>query len=567
MARAMTEPSSHTLSGKNWIAKTPGFLFWALVFGLAYTQAPLYYSNQNQYFLHGLASADLGSLDQDWLVNTADPTLVFSGLVAFTYRFLHPGLFYVYFLLLLGIYFHSLVGIFSFLAGPDRSTGLPRLCFITLFVALHSGVARLVSVRLVGVDYPWYFQAGVAGQYILGFGLQPSAFGVLLVFSVYSFIQGRAFLAVTAAALAGVVHSTYLPGAAFFTLAYMILVGTDQKAFAAPEKGASSWKKALLLGAWALALVLPVVIYNGLSFGPTSATDFAEAQRILVHFRIPHHAVAERWFDGIALVQVMWILAALLVVRRTILFPIMLIPFFLSLVLSMVQVATVNDTLALLFPWRTSAVLVPLATAVMLAELAKTLAPWLQDRRQRLKEGIRWTCIVILVAMVGSGLAINYEGLAYRSNEDELPLLEFVRDKARSGDVYLLPVDVPRLDAGPRGARSTSFTPPPTRGKDQHLVAIDLQRFRLFTGAPIVVDFKSIPYKDIEVIDWRDRLLACRSLYRATNWNDPAIKETLTRYRVSHVVTTVSQDIRCDWLEEIFRKGDYRLYRKKSHPD
>ena len=28
----------------------------ALLFGIAYTQAPLYYSNQHQYFLHGLAA-------------------------------------------------------------------------------------------------------------------------------------------------------------------------------------------------------------------------------------------------------------------------------------------------------------------------------------------------------------------------------------------------------------------------------------------------------------------------------------------------------------------------------
>src|SRR5262249_19048501 len=156
--------------------------------------------------------------------------------------------------------------------------------------------------------------------------------------------------------------------------------------------------------------------------------------------------------------------------------------------------------------------------------IVKTLAPRLQDRPQQLQQGIRWTCVVILVAMVVGGLTINYEGLAYRSNNEELPLLEFVRDQARPADVYLLPLDVPQVDSGPTGARSTSFTPPPTRGKDQHLVAIDLQRFRLFTGAPIVVDFKSIPYKDVEVIEWRERLLTCQNLYRATNWNDPAIK-------------------------------------------
>ena len=38
-----------------------------ILFALAYTQAPLYYSNQNQYLLHGLATAGYGHLDGDWL--------------------------------------------------------------------------------------------------------------------------------------------------------------------------------------------------------------------------------------------------------------------------------------------------------------------------------------------------------------------------------------------------------------------------------------------------------------------------------------------------------------------
>src|SRR6516165_2538625 len=81
------------------------FLFWAIVFGVSYTQPPLYYSNQNQYFLHGLARGGLGFLNEDWLANTADPTPVFSALVAFTYRYLSESLFYVYYLLILGAYF------------------------------------------------------------------------------------------------------------------------------------------------------------------------------------------------------------------------------------------------------------------------------------------------------------------------------------------------------------------------------------------------------------------------------------------------------------------------------
>src|SRR5262245_50796345 len=80
----------------------------------AYGQAPLSYSNQNQYFLHGLALAGDGLLRDDWLANTLDPTPVFSGLVAFTVRFLHPWFFHLYHALLVGIYAAAMLGLFAF---------------------------------------------------------------------------------------------------------------------------------------------------------------------------------------------------------------------------------------------------------------------------------------------------------------------------------------------------------------------------------------------------------------------------------------------------------------------
>src|SRR3977135_1083966 len=82
--------------------KTGLFLLGTALFAAAYCQAPLYYSNQNQYFLHGLANAGQGLLREDWLANTGDPTPVFSALVAFTAQTLHPWAFHVYYALLLG---------------------------------------------------------------------------------------------------------------------------------------------------------------------------------------------------------------------------------------------------------------------------------------------------------------------------------------------------------------------------------------------------------------------------------------------------------------------------------
>src|SRR5579875_2199367 len=109
------------------------FLFWSLLFGLAYTQPPLYYSNQNQYFLHGLAQSGHGFLNEDWLANTADPTPLFSALVAFTARYLSDSFFYIYAILLIVIYFQALIGIFEHLSG-SRWSPLSRVGFLAVLV-------------------------------------------------------------------------------------------------------------------------------------------------------------------------------------------------------------------------------------------------------------------------------------------------------------------------------------------------------------------------------------------------------------------------------------------------
>jgi hypothetical protein len=73
------------------------------------------------------------------------------------------------------------------------------------------------------VDYPWFFQAGVAGQYILGFGLQPSVAGVFLVVSIAAYVKDHRWRAMVWASLAGILHGTYLLPAAMLILAYMFL--------------------------------------------------------------------------------------------------------------------------------------------------------------------------------------------------------------------------------------------------------------------------------------------------------------------------------------------------------
>lgn len=517
-------------------------VLWSLVFGLAHTQAPLSYSNQNQYLLHGLAQGGLGVLDEDWLANTIDPTPIFSALIAFTHRTLHDSFFHLYYLVLLGLYFSALAGVFTHLTG-HKLTSPAGLCFAVLFIAAHAGVARLASTHFLGRDYPWYLQAGVAGQYLLGPVFQPSTFGVLLAVSLFAFLRDRVWLATFCACLAAVLHATYLLGAAFLILGYQFVLVRDGR-----------MRTAFGMGLLALVLVTPTVVHNVRTFAPSTPEAFAEAQRIFVEIRIPHHAVPDRWFDKVALAQTLWMVLGLALLWGSRLFPVLCMVFGLSLTLTLIQMGTGNPTLALLFPWRTSALLMPVATAVVLTRMIQVIAAGLRPVGL-----IRTVCLTALGLLALSGVAIQYYGLAYPMNQDELPLLDYVRDHKQRGDVYLVPVEVPKVGGGPRGSVSVSFTPPPTRGKNGNLIAVDLQRFRLFTGAPIFVDFKSVPYKDVEVLAWWDRLQSAGRWYDQLEQDD--VRTEWARRGITHVVTTARHELAGPGVERIYEDEFYRLYR------
>jgi hypothetical protein len=530
--------------------QSPALRGWQLLalataFGLAYTLAPLYFSNQNQYLLHGAAQAGLGLLDQDWLANTSDPTPVFSSLVAFTYRWLGENAFHVEYFLLLMVYFCSLAELPALIPGPPLSN-LGRFVFLTLVIVIHAGVLRLWSVRLFGVDYPWYFQSGVAGQYVLGPSLQPSAFGVLLVASVVAFGRGWPFFAAAWAAAAAIMHATYLLPAGLLIATYVALLGT-----------AGRWGKGLLLGIGALLAVLPTLVYSIQTFGPTSPEQFSEAQRILAEIRIPHHADVRQWLDGIAVAQLAWIALGVLLTWRGPLFPLLVVPALGGLALTLVQVATGSYTLALLFPWRVSAILMPLATAVIFARGIGAAETWF-SRRPQMERGVWVSAAGLLVAAVVGGVIVMWLGLGYQSDDGELPMMEYVRRHRQSGDVYLLPVRIPPVASG-RGSVSTSFRPP--KPEDAALIQVDLQRFRLLALAPIYVDFKSVPYKDVEVLEWYRRMQFCNLRSVKNDLSNPKVRLELADEGITHIVMRADQPLSGSAGEMVYEDKRYRIYR------
>jgi hypothetical protein len=520
-------------------------LLWGGLFALAHTQAPYFYSNQNQYLLHGMAEGGHGYLIYDWQSMTKDPTPVFSLFIELANRHVGPIVFQVVYFVLLMIFGESLRRLVVSLPGFQLS-GFAQALFLLLLLLSFAAWPRIGSVKAFGADYPWFLQAGLAGQYILGPAIQPSAFGVLLIVSLLLFIQQRPITAAAVAALTADIHSTYLMHSGALVLGYQLSLALERR-----------WRDALYAGLLALALVLPVMAYNYLTFKPSE--HFQEAQEILARTRIPHHTLVERWFNWVAGVQLGVMALGLLLVCRTRLFIPLLVPTTLGVALSAVQIKTQSDTLSLLFPWRFSVVLMPIATAVIWAKLAKGIGALVGNA-----PNLSVICYGLIVAMAVSSPMIYQKKLGYAVNEAEEALLNYIRDHKQPDDLYLIPTRLPKLSSAPPGAVSTTFTPPPRAKPDAKLIPVDLQRFRLYTGAPIYVDFKSIPYQEGDVLEWLERMKRAQGWYDSKDWQAEDLIGTFRSLGITHVVVTADREVKDASLELLYSDESYRLYRIKD---
>ncbi len=501
------------------------FLVLTAAFGTAYSQFPLYYSAQNQYFFHGLMRTRFGLLRQDWVAQTPDPWPLFSALVEFTHLSLGAVAFYAYFILLLGVYLFSLAGIASALF-PIKATRGRYLAYLALVVAVHSPVVGALSSKLVGLNLGRALIEGVASQRILWDMFQPGAFGAFLLLSLYFFLRGRLLAAAAAEAVAVAFNPAYVLTAALLTFGYMA-------ALVRREKGLRS---AVRLGAATLVLVLPVLAYVVLVFRPVRPDLWTQAQDILVHFRLSRHALPAAWFNFAVVVQSAVVLAGLYVVRRTAVFAVLAAAAAGAVVLTIVQVVTGNTTLALLYPWRVSVVLVPLSTALLLARLVTSRAE--VDRPVVVP-----LSLLVMVVLAGAGALVTAQRFAPRA-APEIGAMNFVKATKAAENVYMIPLATDGRD--PFGYAG---------------VTANWQYFRLWTGAPAYVDYWFIPYNDVAVIEWYRRVRAADAFYRTAGARRCESAEQLrVASGITHIILKSDDPEICAGWQMVMEDRHYRVY-------
>jgi len=175
----------------------------------------------------------------------------------------------------------------------------------------------------------------------------------------------------------------------------------------------------------------------------------------------------------------------------------------------------------------------PSASAIIIAELTRLVInkvqKWILDYRAIFRTAMGF-CLAVLFF---SGLAISKNEFAAAESEKELPVMNYVKAHKESGDLYLIPVE--------------------------------MQKFRLYSGAAVFVDWKTHPYKDKEILEWHQRLKIAERIYKGKEIiSDAAWNKIIEEKGISYIVfpSERKQEASEKW-EELYSDDDYSLFTVK----
>lgn len=497
------------------------------VLTVAQGYSPPFVVNQHTYLLHGVANAGVGHLHADALVRSADGLPLFSLLVEGLFRLGGERLLLLPQILLNSVYVLALALIGRHLC-PRLARPEWMSIYLCVLLALHS--AASTAFRFGGFSPRRSLTGGIAGFNLMtGYFVQQN-FGALLVLSIAVFLRGHHYLAGVLIAAAAAMHPVYLlPGAAL-TLAYVyVIVRRDE-----------DWRQALLLGGLTLVLVLPQATFLSVTFGTAPGESVAKAHELLATVRSPHHSLPSSWLWSESSVlrfdpafKLGLLALAILCVRRNALAPILAIPLALTAIAIGWVALTHDHSVAVLYPWRSVVILVPVATASLTALLVGKLprAPLERASGRRLVLALSLLAVGLLVV---KGAQRSVESTAARAGRPWVPVESFVRGSATVDDLYLVP-PIPR-----------SF-----------------QGFRIESGARTFVDWKSPPYDPVDMLAWYARIRAAARAYRGagTELSGCAALPPLVRdHDITHVVTS-TRNAACPDFERIYSDAAFAVYR------
>ncbi len=328
--------------------------------------APLIH-NQNQYLLPVVGDRS------DWLAGQGDPYPVFTSLASVFYELggytgLRVAAFLFTAVALWGVY----------LVARSLSDSEPVQIVATVLV----GLTLLPVGQGSGQEYLSAFH-GLAGQYVMWKPayLQPSAAGCIVLLAFGLWLWNRVWWAAALTVVAGLIHPTYV-----------VVAGVGLVAAAVADLvGGRGWRRLPGYAATVVVAFALTSVFNPDVSGLAGSTG-AEEMRAFAFERIPHHTLWTSWRTH-DLVLLALIVMGIVVARPLQQGRWLAVWMGAVTVISLGSAAVVEWTrwtaLALLFPWRITAILVPVAATVVAVRLGMLLA------------GLRvrhWRVVVVAVA-------------------------------------------------------------------------------------------------------------------------------------------------------------------------
>ncbi len=469
------------------------------IFALTVQQNNLFQGN-HAHLIHSLKNINLIDLNNDWISSITNHVPVFTFFNYVFIKFFSINVIYILHFLLLII---TAISIFYICKKILKNINISAYCFwFAFFIILF---------------HEKTFFNGVAGQGVLNHVYQPSSFGILFFLSFALFIYGKYYLSILSLVASVYFHPTYLLHSGFFFIGYILFLISKKE------------KKTFNIIVAYLALILPVVFFLFNNFIIFDQTINAEAQKILVENRIPHHANIFSWLSIKDLRPLILISISLYLVKniKEIFIPLLSV-FLLSISLSIIQYIINNYWLALLFPWRSFVFLVPISSLIIISFI-KNL-----DSGRLPKLIFIYPLFIIAVFLnffIDSKINLSKDNLAFKKNSEIYNYL-----KSNKNDIKKL------------------------------LVPLDLTDIRLNTGIPIFVDWKHHAFKNDEIIHWYKRLKLNERFYNSNN--DIDMLAILTEIKkideISHVIFRKSNKTKDFRLCEKFGVfNDYIIYNLK----
>ena len=427
--------------------------------------------------IHALEIFNDNKLQNDWIANQTDHIPLFTYFNYILIKFFSVKiLYFMHFILL------SLCALSLFLISKSIYLNLEKSDFIIVWFTFFILIFHENS-----------FFSGVAGQSIIDAGYQPASYGVLFFLGIYFFLINKNFLSILLICISASFHPTYIIHSGFLVLGFSMYFFLFKK-----------YSDLLKIFIYYSLLILPITIFVFFNFLNLDRDTTILGQEILMK-RIPHHADIHYWFSYKDIISIITFFISLILIRdKTKLFISLGIFGFCSIFVSIIQYFVEINSLALIFPWRSSVFLMPISSIIIISFL-------IDKFREKLLNKKRLIYVVFFSISIFFGLKSHI--LENLNSNFEKKIFLFNKIKKYYNEI------------------------------DSILVPIDTVSIRLNTGLPIFINHKHHPFKHNEIIDWDLRLKLASNFYNAKNLDlqNKFLKEIIELEKISHILFKKSQ--------------------------